>query len=286
MKRILVTGGAGFLGSNLCLRLLNDGDEVISLDKVKSKNCYSILHDIIDPLPKIKVDEIYNLAGTPSPAKYKLDPIHTTKTNIIGTLNVLELAKSCNAKILQASTGEVYEDSDWTNIRACYRHGKRLAESLFFDYQRKYKLDIRIARMYNSYGPGMALNDGRVIPSFIQKAILNQDIEILGTGDQTRSFCYVDDMIDALILLMDSKINVFDIFNDEELTISDIAFRIIRDSGSKSKIIFKPILDDLNQKNPEYSLNLLNWIPKVNFNDGIKRTIDYFKEVINVGKKD
>lgn len=277
MKRILVTGGSGFLGNALCKRLTDYGNEVISLDRISSKICNSILHDVIDPLPKIKVDEIYNLAGTPSPAKYLKDPIHTAKTNNIGTINVLELARSCNAKILQASTGEVYEGSNFIDSRACYRQGKKMAESLFFDYHRYYGVDIRVVRMFNSYGPGMSLDDGRVVPVFIQKALKNENIEVMGSGRQTRTFCYVDDMIEALILIMGSNTTKpIDASGLDEISVYDLAFKIINLAKSKSRIVFKHAVEsDLAQK--ERGENVLDWRRETDLNEGLKKTIKYFR---------
>ena len=233
---ILVTGGKGFLGVNLCKKLRKLGHYVYSMDMITSEEKYYIQHDIIEKLPRIKVDVIFNLASTPSPAKYLKDPIHTVKTNIIGVMNVLDLAVHNDAKILQASTCEVYEDFDILDQRACYRHGKKMAESLFYDYYRYYNIIMNVARLGNVYGPGMKLDDGRVIPEFIRRALNNEDIIIMG-GEQKRSFCYVDDMIDALILLMESHyiLKPINIRSMEELSISEIAEMIIIETNSKSK---------------------------------------------------
>ncbi len=314
-KTILVTGGAGFLGSHLCERLLNDGNEVICVDNCftgNKENIYHLInhprfefirHDITFPL-YIEVDEIYNLACPASPIHYQFDPVQTTKTSVHGTINMLGLAKRVNAKILQASTSEVYGDptvhpqseSYWGNVnpignRACYDEGKRCAETLCFDYHRQHNLSIKIARIFNTYGPKMYLHDGRVVSNFIVQALKNESITIYGKGKQTRSFCYVDDMIDGLIKLMNSEDNFVgpvNLGNSTEITINELARIIIDLTDSKSKIINKKIPnDDPIKRKPNITLAMknLNWTPKVNLKKGLLETINYFENIMNTNEK-
>ncbi len=311
-KRILITGGAGFLGSHLCERLLNDGQEVLCVD-----NCYTgtksniyhlfsnprfefIRHDITFPL-YVEVDEIYNMACPASPIHYQHDPVQTTKTSVHGAINMLGLAKRVKAKILQASTSEVYGnpkihpqvESYWGNVnpiglRSCYDEGKRCAETLFFDYYRQHRLQIKVARLFNTYGPNMHPNDGRVISNFIMQALYDKPVTIYGDGLQTRSFCYVDDMIDALVGLMgsdDSFTGPVNLGNPYEFTILDAAKMILNITGSKSKLEFKPLPeDDPIQRKPDISLarSVLNWNPGIKLEDGLKKTIEYFQKLKKV----
>ncbi len=310
IKRILVTGGAGFLGSHLCEKLLEQDHEVICVDNfytgrraniahLFSNPMFEILrHDICFPL-YVEVDEIYNLACPASPIYYQLDPVQTTKTSVHGAINMLGLAKRIKAKILQASTSEVYGDpavhpqkeSYWGNVnpvglRSCYDEGKRCAETLFFDYHRQHNLKIKVARIFNTYGPRMYPNDGRVVSNFIMQALKNENITIYGDGSQTRSFCYVDDLIDGLIKLMKSGDEVtgpINLGNTGECTILELATEIIELLRSKSKIVYKPLpQDDPHQRQPliELAKEQLNWEPRIPLEDGLKKTIDYFKEII------
>lgn len=306
-KRILITGGAGFLGSHLCERLLNDGNEVICLDNFYTgdksniihllKNPYFevIRHDICFPL-YIEVDEIYNLACPASPIHYQFDPVQTTKTSVHGSINMLGLAKRLKIKIFQASTSEVYGDpvehpqkeSYWGNVnpigpRACYDEGKRCAETLFFDYHRQHNLDIKVARIFNTYGPRMHPNDGRVVSNFIIQALKGEDISVYGDGSQTRSFCYVDDMIDGFIKLMNSP-NGFtgpvNLGNPKEFSIIELANLCIKMTNSKSKITFHPLpVNDPKQRRPDITLavNHLGWKPTIELEEGLTKTIEYFK---------
>jgi len=308
MKRILVTGGAGFLGSHLCKLLLEQGNEVICVDnfftgsKTNLRNIldypyFEILrHDICFPL-YVEVDEIYNLACPASPIHYQFDPLQTTKTSVLGAINMLGLAKRTKAKILQASTSEVYGDPEihpqieeyWGNvnpngIRSCYDEGKRCAESLFLDYNRKHNVDIRIARIFNTYGPNMDPNDGRVISNFIVQAIKNEPITIYGDGQQTRSFCYVDDLIYGLIALMENnETTPINLGNPIEKKISDVATFIIEMLNSKSEIVYKQLpKDDPTRRCPDITKarNFLNWEPQIPLGLGLSSTIDYFKGII------
>ena len=310
MKKILITGGAGFIGSHLCERLLNEGNEVICLDNffTGSKNNIVhlmdnpyfevIRHDIEEPI-LIEVDEIYNLASPASPIHYQKDPVKTVRTNVMGAINVLDIAKRSGAKVLQASTSEVYGDPEIHpqveeyrgNVnpigpRACYDEGKRCAETLFFDYHREYGVDIRVVRIFNTYGPKMAINDGRVVSNFIIQALKNQDITIYGDGNQTRSFCYVEDLVDGLIKMMNSKeIGPINLGNPNEFTILELAEMVIKLTNSKSKIVFKPLpQDDPKQRQPDITKakKHLKWEPKIELKDGLKETIKYFKERLNV----
>ena len=307
MKRILITGGAGFIGSNLCKRLLDAGNKVLCLDNLysgskdnienleKDDNFSFYKFDVIDRL-NYDVDEIYHLACPASLVAYQKDPIFTFKTNIIGSLNSLDLAVIKNSKILLSSTSEVYGDpiqqpqkeSYWGNvnpngIRSCYDEGKRGAESLFFDYRRQYNLRIKIARIFNCYGPNMAINDSRVISNFIVAALRNEPITIYGNGYQTRSFCYVDDLIDGFIKLMNSSNDVtgpINLGNPQEITIEEIAKTILILTNSSSKIVYRELpQDDPKRRKPDISLakNILQWKPKVSLEDGLLKTISYFE---------
>ena len=308
MKRILVTGGAGFIGSHLCERLLNEGNEVICLDNffTGSKNNIVhlmdnpyfevIRHDIEKPI-LIEVDEIYNLASPASPIHYQKDPVKTVRTNVMGAINVLDIAKRTGAKVLQASTSEVYGDPkihpqveeyrgnvNPIGPRACYDEGKRCAETLFFDYYREYGVDIRVVRIFNTYGPRMAVNDGRVVSNFIIQALKNEDITIYGDGSQTRSFCYVDDLVDGMIKMMNSnETGPINLGNPEEFTILELAQKILELTNSKSKLIFKTLpQDDPKQRQPNIAKakEKLNWAPKIKLDEGLKQTIVYFRKKV------
>ena len=305
MQRILVTGGAGFIGSNLCKRLLEEENYVICLDNfytgskdnlklfINNEKFKLVDHDITQDF-FIEVDQIYNLACPASPPHYQYDPIKTTKTSVLGIINMLELAKKCNARILQASTSEVYGDpkihpqpeSYWGNvnpvgIRSCYDEGKRCAETLMMDYHRQTKLDTKIVRIFNTYGPNMSKNDGRVVSNFILQALRNEDITIYGDGTQTRSFCYVEDLVEGLIRMMNSKIcGPINLGNPSERTILDFAQLIIKLTNSASKLVFKPLpSDDPTQRKPDITLaeQELNWKPSIGIIEGLTKTIDYFK---------
>lgn len=309
MKRILITGGAGFLGSHLCEKLLNEGHEVLCLDNFytgRRSNIVNLLqkpffevmrHDICFPL-YVEVDEIYNLACPASPIHYQFDPVQTTKTSVHGAINMLGLAKRVKARILQASTSEVYGDpqihpqpeSYWGHVnpvgfRSCYDEGKRCAETLFFDYHRQHKLKIKVARIFNTYGPKMHPDDGRVVSNFIMQALHGKPITVYGKGDQTRSFCYVDDLIDGFVKLMaspDEFTGPVNLGNPTEFTILELAHKVIDLTKSKSKIVFKALpQDDPIQRQPKIDLakKALNWKPKVNLEDGLKATIEYFKNL-------
>ncbi|MFZ1547096.1 MAG: UDP-glucuronic acid decarboxylase family protein [Candidatus Nitrotoga sp.] len=307
MKRILVTGGAGFLGSHLCERLVASGSDVLCVDNFFTGNKENIKHllghphfelmrhDVTFPL-YVEVDEIYNLACPASPVHYQYDPVQTTKTSVHGAINMLGLAKRVKAKILQASTSEVYGDPEvqpqseayWgrvnpIGIRSCYDEGKRCAETLFFDYWRQHRLQIKVARIFNTYGPRMQPGDGRVVSNFIVQALNGDDITIYGDGDQTRSFCYVDDLIDALILTMgtgDEFTGPVNIGNPSEISILEFAKIVIELTDSKSKLVFKPLpQDDPKQRQPDIDLakSQLDWYPKIDLINGLKKTIAYFK---------
>jgi len=307
IKRVLVTGGAGFLGSHLCERLLQERCDVICADNFYTgskrnivhllKNPYFELlrHDITFPL-YLEVDEIYNLACPASPIHYQNDPVQTTKVNVHGSINMLGLAKRIKAKILQASTSEVYGDPTvhpqpeayWGNVncigpRSCYDEGKRCAETLFFDYHRQHHIRIKVARIFNTYGPRMHPNDGRVVSNFIMQALRGEPITIYGDGTQTRSFCYVDDLLDGLIRLMSTPDEItgpVNIGNPTEFTIIELAEKILKLTGSKSIIQFLPLpQDDPRQRKPNVSLakKILNWEPSTKLNDGLMKTIEYFK---------
>ena len=307
MKRILVTGGAGFLGSHLCDRLLAQGHDVLCLDNLFTGSKANILHllgnprfefirhDIINPI-YLEVDEIYNLACPASPVHYQYNPIKTIKTSVMGAINTLGLAKRVRAKILQASTSEVYGDPEehpqqesyWgrvnpIGIRSCYDEGKRAAECLMMDYHRQNGVRIKIARIFNTYGPRMAEGDGRVVSNFIVQALRGEDITIYGKGEQTRSFCYVDDLVDGLMTLMatpDNVIGPVNLGNPGEFTIRELAEAVLRLTGSASRLVFRPLpQDDPTQRQPDISLarNLLGWTPNVPLEEGLKKTIAYFK---------
>jgi len=305
-KRVLVTGGAGFLGSHLCDRLVADGCDVLCADNFFSGTKDNIAHlignprfevlrhDVTFPL-YVEVDEIYNLACPASPIHYQYDPVQTTKTSVHGAINMLGLAKRTKAKILQASTSEVYGDpivhpqteDYWGHVnpvglRSCYDEGKRCAETLFFDYRRQHKLRIKVARIFNTYGPRMHPNDGRVVSNFIEQALKGAPITVYGDGKQTRSFCYVDDLIDAFVRLMatsDDFTGPVNLGNPEEFTILELARKVIANTGSRSEIVFKPLpSDDPVQRQPDISLarQMLQWEPVVALNEGLRRTILYF----------
>ena len=311
MKRILVTGGAGFIGSHLSDRLLKEGNDVICLDNffTGSKNNIRHLignnkfelvrHDVIQEY-FAEVDQIYNLACPASPVHYQYNPIKTIKTSVMGTINMLGLAKRCKATILQASTSEVYGDPKvhpqpetyWGNvnpigIRSCYDEGKRCAETLMFDYHRQNNVKVRVARIFNTYGPNMAINDGRVVSNFIVQALKNEPITVYGEGNQTRAFCYVDDLVNGLIKLMNNENNFIgpvNLGNPQEFKIIDFAKLIIKLTNSKSEIIYKPLpSDDPIQREPDISLakKELNWEPKTDIKDGLMKTITYFKKILD-----
>jgi UDP-glucuronate decarboxylase len=313
--RILVTGGAGFLGSHLCERLLKEGQDVLCVDNFYTgtkRNIVHLLdhpffelvrHDITFPL-YVEVDEIYNLACPASPIHYQNDPVQTTKVNVHGSINMLGLAKRLKAKILQASTSEVYGDPSihpqpenyWGNVncigpRSCYDEGKRCAETLFFDYHRQHHLKIKVARIFNTYGPNMHPEDGRVISNFILQALRNEPITLYGDGSQTRSFCYVDDMVEGLVRLMntpDDFTGPINLGNPVETSILDLARKIIALVGSKSKVDFKPLpADDPRQRQPLINLakEKLGWTPKVSLEEGLKKTIAYFEGLLKRGIK-
>lgn len=306
-KRILVTGGAGFIGSNLCKKLVNEGNDVLCLDNfytgrkdnvyelIGQKNFELVRHDVCQPY-LAEVDEIYNLACPASPIHYQNDPIQTTKTSVLGAYHMLGLARRTKAKILQASTSEVYGDpvvhpqteDYWGNVnchgfRSCYDEGKRCAESLFFDYNRMHRIRIKVIRIFNTYGPNMAINDGRVISNFINQALNNEDITIYGDGSQTRSFQYIDDLIDGMTRMMntdDSFIGPVNIGNPQEYTVLELANKIIDLTDSKSKIVFCPLpFDDPKKRKPDITLakTKIDWSPKVSVDEGLIKTIDYFR---------
>jgi UDP-glucuronate decarboxylase len=310
MKKILITGGAGFLGSHLCEKLVLKKDDIICVDNfytgskqniyhlIKNSNFELIRHDITQPI-NLEVDQIYNLACPASPVHYQFDPVQTTKTSVHGAINMLDLAKKQGAKIFQASTSEVYGDPKihpqtedyWGNVnpigpRSCYDEGKRCAETLFFDYYRQYKSNIKVARIFNTYGPRMDDNDGRVVSNFIVQALNGEDLTIYGNGKQTRSFCYVDDLIEVIIKFMNSEkgfTGPLNIGNPNEFTMLELAELTIGLTGSNSKIIFKDLPeDDPKQRQPNIDLakEKLNWEPKITLEEGLNRTIDYFKKVL------
>mgnify|MGYP002596619944 CR=1 FL=1 len=310
MKKILVSGGAGFIGSHLCTRLINEGHHVICLDNLftgvesniehlKNNSHFEFVnHDVEFPYLIEGLDEIYNLACPASPIHYQYDAIKTIKTSVLGAINMLGLAKKTNAKILQASTSEVYGDpvvhpqveSYWGNVnpvgyRSCYDEGKRCAETLFMDYYRQNQTRIKIIRIFNTYGPRMLPNDGRVVSNFIIQALNNEDITIYGDGKQTRSFQYIDDLIEGMVRMMDTEDDFtgpINIGNPNEFPVLELAERVIRMTGSTSKIVFKPLpTDDPKQRQPDIKLakEKLGWQPTVELEDGLKRMIEYFKNV-------
>jgi UDP-glucuronate decarboxylase len=314
VKKILVTGGAGFLGSHLCERLLAAGHDVLCVDNFFTGSKANVAHlagnprfeimrhDITFPL-YVEVDEIYNLACPASPIHYQFDPVQTTKTAVHGAINMLGLARRVKAKILQASTSEVYGDPQihpqtegyWgqvnpVGIRSCYDEGKRCAETLFFDYWRQHRLQIKVVRIFNTYGPRMHPNDGRVVSNFIVQALKGEDITIYGDGRQSRSFCYVDDLIEAMIRTMntpDTFTGPLNIGNPNEFTILELAERVLSLVRSKSKLIFKPLpSDDPRQRQPDITLakRIINWSPTIELQEGIKNTIAYFQDVCGVAK--
>lgn len=309
--RVLVTGGAGFIGSHLCERLVASGDDVLCVDNFftgRRANVANLLvnprfevmrHDVTFPL-FVEVDRIFNLACPASPIHYQYDPVQTTKTSVHGAINMLGLAKRVRAKILQASTSEVYGDPEvhpqseeyWgrvnpIGIRSCYDEGKRCAETLFFDYYRQHHVAIKVIRIFNTYGPRMHPNDGRVVSNFIVQALRGDDITIYGRGEQTRSFCYVDDLVDGMLGMMDSGVDIVgpvNMGNPREMTILELAETVLSLVGGKSKLVFKPLpADDPKQRQPDISLakSALGWEPKVSLEDGLARTIDYFRREIN-----
>ena len=308
--KILITGGAGFIGSHLCERLLNDGNDVLCVDNYFTGTKSNIVHlldnhqfelmrhDVTFPL-YVEVDQIYNMACPASPIHYQYDPVQTTKTSVHGAINMLGLAKRVKARIFQASTSEVYGDptqhpqqeSYWGNVnpigpRSCYDEGKRCAETLFFDYFRQHNLDIKVGRIFNTYGPRMRPDDGRVISNFIVQALTEKDITVYGKGDQTRSFCYVDDLVEGILRLMTTEKGVtgpMNLGNPIEYTILEIAEIIIDKIGSKSKIIFEPLPeDDPKQRQPDISFakSKLDWEPKIHLQDGLEKTIHYFDHLL------
>ena len=311
-KQILITGGAGFLGSHLCERLLSEGNEIVCVDNFftgSKRNITHLLnnpmfevlrHDVCFPL-YVEVDEIYNLACPASPIHYQWDPVQTTKTSVHGAINMLGLAKRLKIKIFQASTSEVYGDpivhpqteDYWGNVnpigfRACYDEGKRCAETLFFDYRRQHNLEIKVARIFNTYGPKMHINDGRVVSNFIVQALKGDEITIFGNGSQTRAFCYVDDMIEAFVRLMGTDqefTGTINLWNPEEYSILDLGEVVMELTNSKSKLVFKVLPnDDHKQRQPDISLakERLNWEPKTQLREGLGKTIDYFDELLRM----
>ncbi len=309
MKRILVTGGAGFLGSFLCEKLLAANNEVIALDnyfcgnKKNIEHLFSnprfeaIRHDVTQPI-HLEVDEIYNFACPASPIHYQHNPVHTTKTCVMGAINMLELARNVNAKIIQASTSEVYGDPlvhpqneeyfgnvNTVGPRSCYDEGKRVAETLFFDYHQQYGVEIKIIRIFNTYGPRMSINDGRVVSNFIVQALRGEDITIYGKGDQTRSFCYVDDLVEGIVNFMDepSAKGPINLGNPREFTILELAEKVLKLTKSKSKIIFSPLpQNDPMQRQPviEKAQKLIGFSPKVELEAGLEKTIGYFRKML------
>ena len=307
--RCLVTGGAGFLGSHLCERLLNDGHEVLCLDNYftgrlqniahlrDNRNFELLRHDVTEPI-LLEVDRIFNLACPASPVHYQFNPVKTIKTSVMGAINMLGLAKRVHARILQASTSEVYGDPAvhpqkedyWGNvnpigIRSCYDEGKRVAETLFMDYHRQNHVDIRIVRIFNTYGPRMLMNDGRVVSNFIVQALKGEDLTIYGDGTQTRSFCYVDDLIEAFVRMMNQEeiIGPVNVGNPGEFTMLELAQAVLEQTSSKSKIVYQPLPgDDPKMRRPDISLakKALGWEPKVELREGLQKTIEYFKAIV------
>ncbi len=311
--RILVTGGAGFIGSHLCRRLIEQGHEVLCVDNFFTgarDNLGDLLghpsfelmrHDVTVPL-FVEVDQIYNLACPASPVHYQFDPVQTTKTSVHGAINMLGLAKRLKARILQASTSEVYGDpvehpqteEYWGNVnpigfRSCYDEGKRCAETLFFDYWRQHQVSIKVARIFNTYGPNMHPSDGRVVSNFVMQALLGRPITLFGDGQQTRSFCYVDDLVDALMRLMNSSSEItgpINLGNPSEFTIRELAELVLELTGSRSELVFKPLpQDDPRQRRPDISKakSMLDWEPRVSLREGLQRAIPYFESVLKLG---
>jgi UDP-glucuronate decarboxylase len=308
---ILVTGGAGFLGSHLCERLLNEGHEVLCLDNfftgrrknvahlISNPNFELIRHDVVDSF-KFEVDQIYNLACPASPVHYQFNPIKTVKTSVMGAINCLGLAKRVGARILQASTSEVYGDPEVhpqpesyrgnvnpIGLRACYDEGKRCAETLFFDYHRENKVDVRVVRIFNTYGPKMLPDDGRVVSNFIVQALKGEDITIYGDGSQTRSFCYMDDLLEAMVRTMEQEQTVgpINIGNPKEFTIRELAETVLSKVQSSSKIVEMPLpADDPTQRKPDISKaqEILGWEPKIQLDQGLDKTIPYFKDILGI----
>jgi len=308
MKRILVTGGAGFIGSHLCEKFVKEGHDVICLDNLfcgSKKNIFHLLsypnfefirHDIVNPI-SLEIDQIYNMACPASPVHYQHNPVRTVKTNVMGALNMLELAYNVHATVLQASTSEVYGDPEmhpqkesyWGNVnpiglRSCYDEGKRVSETLIMDFHRQHQVDVKIVRIFNTYGPKVAINDGRVISNFIVQALSNQDITIYGDGQQTRSFCYVDDMLDGLIKMMNSSVDFtgpVNLGNPTESTVLELAQKVVKMTQSKSKIIFQDLpKDDPQKRKPDITLanTKLDWNPIVPLEEGLEQTIAYFRQ--------
>jgi len=309
-NRVLITGGAGFIGSHLCERLIEAGQDVLCVDNLYTgtrRNVVHLLkherfelmrHDVTFPL-YVEADQIYNLACPASPIHYQFDPVQTTKTSVHGAINMLGLAKRLKVKILQASTSEVYGDPKvhpqredyWGNVnpigpRSCYDEGKRCAETLFFDYHRQHKLEIKVARIFNTYGPRMHPGDGRVVSNFIVQALKGEDITLYGDGSQTRSFCYVSDLVEALLRLMATEAGFtgpINLGNPAEFTILELAEKVLRMTGSRSKIVRKPLpADDPMQRQPDIGLarKTLSWEPRVSLDDGLRETVDYFKHTL------
>jgi UDP-glucuronate decarboxylase len=309
-SRILVTGGAGFLGSHLCERLIAEGHDVICLDNfftgskdnvahlLGSPHFELLRHDVAFPL-YVEVDQIYNLACPASPVHYQHDPVQTTKTSVLGAINMLGLAKRTKARIFQASTSEVYGDPEvhpqpesyWgkvnpIGIRSCYDEGKRCAETLFFDYHRQHNIDIKVARIFNTYGPRMHPNDGRVVSNFIVQALKGENITIYGDGQQTRSFCYVDDLIEGFVRLMNSEPGItgpVNLGNPSEFTMLALAEKVLHQVGGQSKLVFQPLpADDPRQRKPVIDLakEKIGWMPKVSLDDGLTKTIEYFRHIL------
>ncbi|MFT7520808.1 MAG: UDP-glucuronate decarboxylase [Kiritimatiellia bacterium] len=312
-KRVLVTGGAGFIGSHLCRRLLERGDEVLCVDNyftgtrdnivplLGDARFEAIRHDVTFPM-HLEVDEIYNLACPASPVHYQYDPVQTTKTSVHGSINALDLARRCQAKIFQASTSEVYGDPEvhpqtedyWGRVnpigpRACYDEGKRCAETLFFDYHRQYGLRIKVARIFNTYGPFMRPDDGRVVSNFIVQALRGEPLTMYGTGKQTRSFCHVSDMVDAFLLLMDTPddfVGPVNLGRPKERSMLDLAQAVLRATGSTSELVFGPLpTDDPARRLPDISLaqNVLGWEPRIELDDGLVGTVEYFRRLLHHG---
>ena len=310
-KKILVTGGAGFLGSHLCDRLIEDGNDVLCVDNFFTGSKVNIAHlighprfelirhDVTFPL-LVEVDQIYNLACPASPVHYQHDPVQTIKTSVLGAINMLGLAKRLNARIFQASTSEVYGDPEqhpqqesyWGRVnpigtRACYDEGKRCAETLFFDYHRQYSLDIKVARIFNTYGPRMHPNDGRVVSNFIVQALKGEDISIYGDGSQIRSFCYVDDLVGGIVKMMGSEPGLtgpINLGNPNEVTMIDLAETVLKLTASRSKLVFMPLpSDDPKQRRPDVALakNTLGWQAEIHLSKGLEKTIDYFDGLLS-----